>query len=418
MAALNNAQVLAAQVEKVIPALKPMYEIDDSIITKVKRKGEIVSNRAARVTLKMRPGGRFGMYNPDGGGLGRGTATDYEVLQVSPSHFKESVEATKLAQMATDSSDKAVLNAVKEEMKNIVVEFKVQQEKAFFRGPTGQLGIFTSAVGTVWLLTADTAYVPSQKFRVGEGLTVVDTTITTLRTGTPVVTAIDDVNNKITVDANPAGIVATDKIFYEGITLDLVGHTASGGLNGITTFHDDSQSGTYLSLNRANFPELWTPSVDAASALLAIGNLRLGLNKVRMALGSDAAKGITFVLHPGQAHSYEDLGQLISEINKAGGNQSLDLLFGDLSVAGMPTIQSINQDRTRIDALSIESLGRTVLQEVDMFKVGDTTVFPIYAADGSPAASLWFALTTSFQLYHENPRRGFFIKNLAKLTGY
>lgn len=419
MAAIVNNDTLALQLERVRTKLPQLFERDNVFFAKVARKGEKVSSRSMRVPLYLRPGGRGGLYDPNGGNMGRGTGSKYEVATVTPAHFKFGVEINKLVEMATNSGEKAIENAAKAEVKNSMAQFRAFLDKLCNRAATGILATLSSNASTVWTLTADTGFLPSAKFHVGQGLHVSD--LTTTRTGTPVVTAIDDANTKITVDANPTGLAAGDTIAIEGSTAS-AGAITSVALQAIPYHQSDATSGTWQGLTRSasTLPEVITPSVNASSASLTTTHIRLAKNKIRLALGAQAVGNLVAYVHPAQMHAYEDLGIVISQINKgASSDEGLDLFFGEenMRLDGTKPLVSINADKTRIDFLNLESWGRCVMEEIDFFTIGDTKTFAPYTS-GAPDAAELFYLTTSFQLVNDNPRKGSYIKSLSVPSGY
>lgn len=50
---------------------------------------EVVSSRTIRVPIELRPSGRFGHFNPEGGSLGRGSGPTYETLTVNRREYDE-----------------------------------------------------------------------------------------------------------------------------------------------------------------------------------------------------------------------------------------------------------------------------------------------------------------------------------------
>ncbi len=86
MAQGQNAQTVALQLEKVRDKLPLLYERDDILLTMIQQRGDVekVSSRNMRLPLEIRPGGKAGLVNMDGGDLGRGSATTYDVAQVTP----------------------------------------------------------------------------------------------------------------------------------------------------------------------------------------------------------------------------------------------------------------------------------------------------------------------------------------------
>lgn len=412
-----NADTIGVQLEKVRDKVPQLYERDNVFFAKIGKKGDVVSSRNMRIPLQLRPGGAGGLYSPDGGDMGRGTGTKYDVAQVTPSHFKFGIEINKLAEWSTDKGEKAVQNVAKTEVKNGMAQFRAFLDKLCNQPSTGQLGAITSFASTVWTLSASN-FSAAQRFHVGMKVLLADSGLTTLRTGTATITIVDDANGKITVDVNPTGIANTDVILVEGSTVS-AGSVTSTALFGIPYHQNATQSGTWLNLNRANYPEVWTGNVAAGSALLSTANIRLAINKIRLALGLDALSKLQAYTHPAQTHAYEDLGIVISEIIKQGSaDQSLDLLFGDKRMAGVDILESFNADPTRIDFINFDAWGRAVMQDVDFYKVGDTTVFPVYGASGGVAAAYIFYFVTSFQIFVDNPRKGSYISGLAKPAGY
>ncbi|MGC1967852.1 MAG: hypothetical protein WA673_15425 [Candidatus Acidiferrales bacterium] len=84
MAQMQNAQSVALQLEKVRDKLPLLYERDDILLTMIQQRGDVerVSSRNMRLPLQIRAGGKAGLVNMDGGDLGRGSGTIYDVAQV------------------------------------------------------------------------------------------------------------------------------------------------------------------------------------------------------------------------------------------------------------------------------------------------------------------------------------------------
>src|SRR3989449_11224556 len=120
MPAMSNSQAVALQLEKVRDKIPLLYERDDILLAMIQQRGDVekVSSRNMRLPLQLVPGGKAGSYNPDGGDLGRGSGTTYDVAQVTPIFFKFAVEITKLLEYATTAREKAIENAAKREVAN------------------------------------------------------------------------------------------------------------------------------------------------------------------------------------------------------------------------------------------------------------------------------------------------------------
>jgi len=421
MAAQGNANVVAVELEKVRSKLTLLYERDDILLTMIQQKGDLekVSNRAMRIPLQMFSGGRGGAYNADGGDMGRGGGTDYEVASISPLPFKFSVEITKLVEYGTDSKEKAVANAAKREVAESMKQFRAFLDKITNSSAgDGVIGTITSVAANVYTMTIPTGAVGVY---VGQNVSVYSANLVTNR-GAFNVLNVDTVSatQTITGDATPAGTIATDVLVYEGLT-----GANPVGIFGLKYHQSAATTGTWQNLNRATFaPFLTTPSVNASSAALTPGFVRLAINKIRKALGTkQSSQKLIAYMNVDQEHSWENLGITISQIIKqdsGGGANDLDLLFtGKKTMSGVPITSSINADQTRVDFLDLSHWGRSVLKDIDFFEVDGKTVFPLYnATSGAPAAAYWFAYDTVFNIFNDSPRSGSFISSLSRPAGY
>jgi hypothetical protein len=424
MAQMQNAQSVALQLEKVRDKLPLLYERDDILLTLIQHRGDVerVSSRNMRLPLQIRPGGKAGLANMDGGDLGRGSGTVYDVAQVSPVFFRHAVEITKLVEYATNAPEKAVENAAKREVKNAMAQFRAFLDKLMQTNGNGVLGTISSITSTGLpagvAAQFNLAKPPgAQLFYYNQTVQVYDPTLTTNR-GSANVVLVDPFNSLIQVDNLPAGTSANDVLVHDGVS-----GAQPSSLFGILYHQTNATTGTWLNLNRATYPvELATPSVNGNNSALTPGAVRLAINKVRKALGSNQVSKLVAYTSLEQEHQWEQLGVTISQIIKegAGGRASdLDLLFtGEKSMAGVPIKSSINANQTRVDFLDLSHWGRAVMQDIDFYDVGGQTLFPIYGASGGIAAAYIFYFVTGFRVWNELPRSGAFINNLAIPSGY
>ncbi|MGA8142925.1 MAG: hypothetical protein WB987_03425 [Candidatus Acidiferrales bacterium] len=416
MAQMQNSQSVALQLEKVRDKLPLLYERDDILLTMIQQRGDVerVSSRNMRLPLQIRPGGKAGLANMDGGDLGRGSGTVYDVAQVSPIFFRHAVEITKLVEYSSNAPEKAIENAAKREVKNAMAQFRAFLDKVMQTNGNGVLGTINSIASTTLTMAKPPG---SMLVYYNQTIQVYDPTLTTNR-GACNVTAVDPFGSTITVDSVPAGTTANDVIVHDGLT-----GAQPVSLFGLLYHQSNATTGTWLNLNRATYPvELATPRVNGNNSTLTPGAVRLAINKVRKALGSNQVSKLIAYTSLEQEHQWEQLGVTISQIIKegAGGRASdLDLLFtGEKSMAGVPIKSSINANQSRVDFLDLSHWGRAVMQDVDFYDVGGQTVFPIYGASGGLASAYIFYFVTGFQVWNESPRSGAFIDNLAIPSGY
>ena len=65
--AVGNSDVVALELERVIPKIRVLYETDDFFYANIKKQDvEKISNRQMRVPLEMAPGGSFQYFNDAG----------------------------------------------------------------------------------------------------------------------------------------------------------------------------------------------------------------------------------------------------------------------------------------------------------------------------------------------------------------
>ena len=416
MAQMQNAQSVALQLEKVRDKLPLLYERDDMLLTMIQQRGDVerVSTRNMRLPLQIRPGGKAGLANLDDGDLGRGSGTVYDVAQVTPVFFRHAVEITKLIEYATNAPEKAIENAAKREVKNAMAQFRAFLDKVMQTAGNGVLGTINSISGSTFTMAKPPG---SQLVYYNQTIQVYDTTLTTNR-GSCNVTAADPFGGTITVDAVPSGTIATDVIVHDGLT-----GAQPTSLFGVLYHQSNATTGTWLNLNRATYPvELATPAVNGNNSALTPGTVRLAINKVRKALGSNQVGKLIAYTALEQEHAWEQLGITISQVIKEGGGgraNDLDLLFtGEKTMAGVPIKASINANTSRVDFLDLAHWGRAVMQDIDYYDVGGQTVFPIYGTSGGLAAAYIFYFVTGFQVFSDSPRSGAYISNLAIPTGY
>jgi hypothetical protein len=419
MAQMQNAQSVALQLEKVRDKLPLLYERDDILLTMIQQRGDVerVSSRNMRLPLQIRPGGKAGLANLDGGDLGRGSGTTYDVAQVTPVFFRHAVEITKLVEYASNAPEKAIENAAKREVKNAMAQFRSFLDKVMQTNGNGVLGTIASTSGsgpyTFNLVTPPGAAL----FYYNQTIEIYDPTLTTNR-GSCNILLVDPFNKFIQVDSLPAGTSPNDLIVHDGLT-----GAQPTSLFGILYHQTNATTGTWMNLNRTTYPvELATPNVNANNSALVPANVRLAINKVRKALGTNQVGKLIAYTSLEQEHAWEQLGVTISQIIKEGGGgraNDLDLLFtGEKTMAGVPIKSSINANYSRVDFLDLSHWGRAVMQDIDYYDVGGQTLFPIYGTSGGISAAYIFYFITGFQVFSDNPRAGSYISNLALPAGY
>lgn len=417
MAAMNDNSVVGTELERVLPKVKTVFERDDKFYAQIaKRPGEKVSNRSMRIPLELRPGGSFGYFNPDGGDLGRGGGPYFDKAVVQCVFMAEAMEYTKLAQWGTDDERKSVINTVRRMTATAIDELRRQLDSQSMGSGNGVIGTITTVATAAGVdtYTLTTDGFGARLIRFGQTVQVFDSTLATNR-GSALVTLWDVENKTIAVTPAIASSVAGDLIVVNGITSP----NSLPALYGVPYHHSNASTGTWLGFTRASTPEIRSNRVNAASTSLTLPLPRLAINKIGNRSGIDNDFKPEAWMHPAQKAAYEEIGQLVSIIQKQPKEESLDLYFGDnFQMAGAPVKVSFNWNTTRIDFVVKDVWGRAEIHPVGYYTSDGRKIFEIRGASGGVATSDIFYMVVGMQLFVTNPAATAYIDNLLVPSGY
>ena len=145
MGAVVESQVVALELERVLPKIAVAFERDDKFYAAIEKKQvEKVSNRQMRVPIELRPGGDFGYFQPDGSDLGRGGGPTWDKAVLTPVFMKEGIEYTKLVEWATDDSRKSIANAVRRMTADAIDEIRKQIDNQMQQPGNGVIGTIST----------------------------------------------------------------------------------------------------------------------------------------------------------------------------------------------------------------------------------------------------------------------------------
>lgn len=422
--AMTNEQVVALQLEKVRKKVPILYDRKATFYSTIeKRQVEVISTRDMRIPLKLRPGGRFGHFDPAGGDLGRGEGPTYDKAVINTVNFRYAVEYQTKAEWGTDDARKAVEQVIKDRTADAMVEFRRASDAMCQTAGDGVVGTIsvaaTSAGKDTYTMGTDGFGVKLMRF--GQMLSVYNAALTTRRTftggasegGEAPIDLYDLDAKQVRFNGAVAGVVATDKLVVSGL-----GTTPPVSLYGLPYHMSNASTGTWLGLDRATVPEIRANRVAAGGAL-ALPYPRLAINKIGDRLGDDYKAMVTAWMHPCQKQAYEELGQLVSMIQKQPKEEALNLYFGDgMQMAGAPISDTFMWDKKRIDFIVNEVFGRAELHAPDVYSVGGRKIFEIRGASGGVAASQVFYMVASWNLFVDNPAALSYIDTLAVPSGY
>lgn len=423
-APMTETQVVGLEVEKVAKngALPKMFDLEDTWFSMVEKSAaaQPVSNRAMRVPLKLKPGGRFGHFNPDNGDMGVGNGPTYDKAVVTVAHLKYAIQWTKLVEWATDTDRRAVVNAYQDMLAGAMPEFRRAVNALCMTGGNGVLATVTSvstATGND-TVTCTTDGFGVKLLRFDQAVNIYDSTLTTNRTaaGEVIINQSPDLANKTFRIPSVVGITAGDLVVVSGVS-----GASPVSLLGIPYHNTNASTGTWLGFDRSLTPEIRANRVNAAGAL-ALPFPRLAMNRVGDRIGrkdKGIAGGIKAFMHPCQKQAYEALGQLVSIIQKTAKDENLDLYFGDgMQMAGAPIEDQFMWDKKRIDFMPMSLWGRAEMKSAGFYEVGGRKIFELRGASGGVQTAQIQYLTVSFNLFNQNPAAMAFIDGLTVPTGY
>lgn len=420
----TEAQVLGTELERVADKVTTLFEREDTFYSQVeKRPVEVVSARDMRIPLEIRPGGKFGYVDIDGGDLGRGDTPTFDKAIITTQNLRHAIEMTAKSLWATDDKRKARIDSFKRNLATSMEEFRRQTDGQCMTDGTGVIATITTVtvVGNVATLTFTTDGFRAKLLRYGVNINVFNAALTVCRTGggpqnEPGIIFDDLANAQIQISPSPAGIIPTDVIVPSGLQ-----NTPPVGLLGIKYHNSSASTGTWLGFDRAQTPEIRSSSVNANNASLTLPLPRLAVNKIGDRIGVDARKNLQAWTHPAQIQAYEELAQATIRIDKTAKDEGVDLYFdNNMRMAGAPMKESYNWDRTRIDFLAMDTLGRSELHPAGFYQDPENgrRVFEIRGPSGGVATSWIFYIVASFNLFTMNPAALSYLYSLQIPSGY
>lgn len=418
MAAVAEADVVATEVERVLPKVPVLFDREGPFYAAIEKKDvEVISARQMRGPLEIRPGGKFRFYNPDGGDMGRGSGPTFDKFVLTAAHILYAVEYTILSQWVTDDKRKAVINNVQRLLASSMREFRRHCDAMAVGagdGVVGTVASVTTALG-VDTIVLDNSF-GAKLVRFGQDINVYASTLLTNRTvGAEKTITFHDLANKTIKTAATAGITAGDKIVVSGLSA-----TPPVGIKGVLYHHSNASTGSWLGFDRALTPEIRATRVNGNSSALTLPLPRLALNLAADRVGAENIGNYQAWMHPGQAQAYEELGFLVTQINQTGEGKGLDLYFGgSMTMAGAPVKKSFNWHRSRIDFVNMDYWGRGELHPAGFYEpVPGKRMFELRGGSGGVAAAVIFYLCASFDLFVGNPTGCSYIDTLAIPSGY
>jgi|SRR5208283_295607 len=427
MAPGANSNVVALQLEKVSKVIPLLYERGKDTLNLIQKADDVdVSTLDLRLPVQMNPGGDGGYYNADGGSLGVGNMEQYEKLLVNPVFIKMGFALNQLPRIATDSSDKAVAKAVNRIVENAHEQFRSFLDKLLNSSASGVLGTISALNATVATMAVPNG---AQLVYNNQKVLIYDPTLTINRNAaaggfvTTVLSADPVTSQQVVFDQLPPNTAVNDVVMAAGLT----GANPSV-LFGIKYNQSNATTGTFLGLNRAQYPvQLATPRVNGNSGALVPMQPELAIAKIRKSLGLTKVGKLIAHTAPEQKYAWGQLATTVQIIDRAqhesGGGVDMNPTsykdYGDGNMYGVPIKVAQNADQTRIDFLDLSTWGKAVIHAMGFYKSlkGDI-YFPAYGSDGGIQTTDMFYLIFDFQVWNRSPRSGAYVDSLARPVGF
>lgn len=420
MAALTAARVDALLKERYRKAVPQMYESAKTFCARLKKREdvELVGRRTIRAAKKMTPGGQFRTFNPDGGDMGRGSGARYEVTTMTTLPLLLALEKTKSAMWETEQSELAIKNAVQEQLMDGVSEFATHCDRHLMTNGNGVLATVLSGQGTATLVM--TTPNGSRWLREGNNYTVYPANLAAPR-GMVEIDLNDTTTRTVTIVNSPVNPVVANILNTDVFLVDNISGASPAWINGIRYHHNSANTGFWMGLNRATFPQLRTVEVAAGGPLVPTHFRQL---KNRMALLRDdcfKTGSWSWLLAPAQQQAYEELSLQITTRRRDGTNrQGPELMdnVDELEIDGMEALVSSNADPSIIDLVRWDNWWRGETVEFGLYTVDEIDTFPIYGASGGIAAADIMYFCQLAQWGVDDPRMAGYISGLTVPTGY
>lgn len=435
--ALNEAAVSAVEREAVRTEIAKTFQTDDTLYSKFRSDvkaipiaysipGNSGERGAFRVPMAIQANGNGLQITGDGDDMGAGAGTQWQAQFLGPVTFVLGTQITWLAENATNSKTKALIDVNSQEFANSLDYFKTYLESLLQGDGSGYLDIIPS---TATITNASPGSIvgvtnPNQ-FQDQQVVQFYSSESTGANLGSATISYVDAPNNTLYFStAIPAGVTtgSTYYVMTNASSSTLVGAVGTS-LMGLKAYQTNLTTGTLNGLNRANFPgRLSTPTVNLNGNFITVPNGRRGLQLLRTALGADtpALEDLFWYCGLDQEAAIENLQLQVTVANQQEikGDSSLDMGKKNAPVTfmGREVLVSTHASKGRIDGICPKYWAIGELKAPDLYEVKGQSVFPLYGT-GVKSAHIFYYIT-SFNVCNSNPRGGVVFTSAASPSGY
>jgi hypothetical protein len=437
---LLEAAVSAIEREAIRTEISKLFQTDDTLYSKFRSDvksipiaysipGNTGERGSFRVPMAIQANGNIRQITGDGDDMGAGQGTQWQSQLLSPCTFVLGTQISWLAENATNSKTKALIDVNSQEFANSLDYFKTGLESQFQGDGTGALDTIptTATISNSSGTGAQTSFISGvsnpnqfqdqqivQFFAVG-GAYISSATIS----------YVDAPNAILWFSTAVTGITSGTaySIMVNASSTSLVG-AAGSSLLGLKAYQSNATTGTLNGVNRALFGgRLSTPTVNLSNNFITVPQGRRGLQLLRTALGADtpAIEDLFWYCGLDQEAAIENLQLQVTITNQQQikGDESLDMgkKNAPATFMGRDVLVSTHATKGRIDGLCPKYWAIGEMHAPDLYEVKGQTVFPLYGTTGVASAHIFYYIT-SLNLVNSNPRGGVVFTNAGIPSGY
>jgi hypothetical protein len=411
----TTAQNIALQQEFVRPELEALTLFSATLWKRIEERTDVkeTSGRPARIPFEVQLGNKARVGNLDGQGLGRGSAPTMTFGNLSSVCVIQATEYTKLSELSTDSSQKAIENYVSRVNQEATETFAGYWDALLCNSSgANQLDTIVSTATGQYFVNNANGFQDNQDIDVW-------TAVGGAFLGTVTIQSVDTSTNSLWLTGPIApGSAAGNVLLFNGSS-----GAANSGVFGVPYYQVAGNAGNYMGISRSTWGgKFSTPFLGTVGALTP-ATIRALEAQIKQAIGvEEAAKSdICFHANTDVQTAWEQnyLQVQVAVANQIKGDYSEDMLKKQApkEIAGRELIVNVRAIPGRLDALGLKHWFRIQTTPVDYYEIGGQTLFPVYGIDGGLVSSAIFYLQSLMQFGNGQPRRGAYATGITIPAG-
>ena len=369
----------------------------------------------------------------NGDGLGRGSQSQWVSGDIAPVFLFSGCEITYLTEIATNGPKRGMLSVRAQELKNSRTSFMNGIEALFQGDSSGQLDFIpaTATVSSGSGTGATTSFISgmnnANQFQDQQVVDVFESEGGNCR-GSATVSYVDGGTNTLWFSTDlpdNGGATAVGDILTIHNAANVAGSNGAAlgsSLAGIQTYQVNSNTGSYLGLNRASYPSrLSTPVINlGGKSVNPIVPYRADI-LVKRGLGQDSKDAKDLIWYGGEDQQlavtqlYQQI--LLQQSIYEGGNKAGDVVKREMTptFGGREFVVSYNATPGRIDGLCLGNWGIVEMVEPSLYSFGNgVTSMPVPDPDGSYLTSNVFFYNAALNLFNSNAKAGVVIEDAGE----